>query len=29
LLGETKPTYGIQFKPAEPLLARLTLAARF
>ncbi len=29
LLGETKPTYGIQFKPVEPLSARLTLAARF
>ncbi len=29
LLGEAKATYGIQFKPAEPLSARLTLAARF
>ena len=29
LLGEAKPTYGIQFKPVEPLSARLTLAATF
>jgi hypothetical protein len=29
LPGESQPTYGIQFKPVEPLSARLTLAASF
>ena len=29
LPGETQPTYGIQFKPVEPLSVRLTLAASF
>lgn len=29
LPGEAAPTYGIQFKPVEPLSARLTLAASF
>jgi outer membrane receptor protein involved in Fe transport len=29
LPGETTPTYGIEFKPVEPLSARLTLQATF
>jgi hypothetical protein len=29
LPGESQPTYGIQFKPVEPISVRLTLQASF